>query len=297
MARARQTAQAEIDDGEDSRVTEIPRARSKSERPSWRSRLRVWVLAAGMLTAAGVAIFGVYRIDNFLASGAQFVLPGTLDVHPNLTVEGTVYARPADVARVFAADFGRSVYLMPLSARRRAVLAVDWVRDAGVSRRWPNRIAVRIAERVPVAFAVMPAAGAAEPANFETALIDADGVLLALPPKAHFSLPVLLGIRREFSPQLRRERVRQVMELVAEVKAYAGQISEIDASDPDNLKVTESVDGHAVHLMMGSRDYLAKLKNFQKNYPEISRRLPAARTFDLRLEDRITALDGVKDAK
>lgn len=296
MARARQTASAEIQD-DDPRVTEISRARSKAERPSWRSRLRVSVLAAGILTAAGVAIFGVYRIDHFLASGAQFVLPGNPDSHPNLTIEGTVYARPAAVARVFAGDFGRSVYLMPLSARRRAVLGVDWVRDASISRHWPNRIAVRVTERSPVAFAVMPVTGAPEPSSVEAALIDADGVILTPPPKAHFSLPVLLGIRREFSPQLRRERVRQVMDLVAEVKAYAGQISEIDASDPDNLKITESVDAHAVRLMMGSSDYLSKLKNFLKNYPEISRRLPAARTFDLRLEDRITALDGVKDAK
>jgi hypothetical protein len=49
--------------------------------------------------------------------------------------------------------------------------------------------------------------------------------------------------------------------------------------------------------MLGNQRYLSRLKNFLTNYPEISRRLPNARLFDLRLDDRITAVEGAPDAR
>jgi CelD/BcsL family acetyltransferase involved in cellulose biosynthesis len=48
--------------------------------------------------------------------------------------------------------------------------------------------------------------------------------------------------------------------------------------------------------MLGNQRYLSRLKNFLANYGEISRRLPNARLFDLRLDDRITAVEGGSDA-
>ena len=42
--------------------------------------------------------------------------------------------------------------------------------------------------------------------------------------------------------------------------------------------------------MLGNRNFLTRLRNFVSHYPEIQKRLPSAVTFDLRLDDRITAL-------
>jgi hypothetical protein len=118
-----------------------------------------------------------------------------------------------------------------------------------------------------------------------------------------FALPVLYGMTREQAAPGRRERIRQVLELIAEVKGYTGQISEINAADTDNLTITYSVEqagnplGNSVRLMLGNQRYLSRLKNFLTNYPEISRRLPNARLFDLRLDDRITAVEGASDAR
>ena len=205
------------------------------------------------------------------------------------------YASRAEVARVFARDFGRSVYLAPLAERRRGLMEIDWIRDARVSRQWPNRIAVRIVERRPVAFVVLPraAGGAAS----ETALMDADGAILRLPPRARFSLPVLAGITRQQTPETRRARAGQVVDLIRQIPGYAGQISEIDTGDPDNLVVTEVVQNHAVRLLLGNRNYLSRLSNFMAHYPDIGRRLPQARIFDLRLDDRITARNGGNDGR
>ena len=59
---------------------------------------------------------------------------------------------PRAIEAVFAEDFGRSVYLIPLSERRASLRTVDWVKDASVARFWPNRVVVGVTERKPVAF-------------------------------------------------------------------------------------------------------------------------------------------------
>ncbi len=64
-----------------------------------------------------------------------------------LAIQGLHYASRAKVQRVFAEDFDRSIFSVPLEERRRRLLAIDWVEDASVSRIWPDRLVVRIRER------------------------------------------------------------------------------------------------------------------------------------------------------
>ena len=196
MAR-RQSAQLELALPEEAPVEPQPsapvrRARSKPEaRSSWRERARFWLLAAGTVLLVFGAIALVYRLDQFLASNSHIVLPGSMEDHPNLSIRGLDHASSTQVLAVFARDFGRSVYLLPLAERRRALLAIEWVRDAAVGRRWPNRVEVKIVERVPVAFAMLPQPGTA---YYKVALVDDDGALLEPPPRAAFTLPVLYGL-------------------------------------------------------------------------------------------------------
>jgi cell division protein FtsQ len=304
----KQAAQLDLELPDDEPVEQAPeppaprraRARAAAEsRSGWRTKIRrvlIW-------TGAGVAVLGAaagaYQIDEFLASDSHFVLPGSPDAtaNPNFTVDGAAYTPRADIVRAFARDFGRSVYLMPLAERRQRLLAIDWVKDATVSRIWPNRIAVRIVERKPVAFAMLPSMIAGRWAVSEAALIDAGGVILRPPAKAQFSLPALIGVSREDASETRRARVRQAVDLIREVQAYAGQISEIDVSDPENLTITEVAQGRPLRLRLGNRNYLSRLSNFLSHYPDVSRRLPNARTFDLRLDDHITAQDGGADGR
>jgi hypothetical protein len=86
----------------------------------------------------------------------------------------------------------------------------------------------------------------------------------------------------------RKARIGQVLELLRELNTHGGQISEVDVADSRNLKVTLMSQGRAFRLWLGDRNFRARLDNFLKFYSEISRRLPAAGTFDLRLDDRIT---------
>ena len=267
------------------------RSRSKPEARPGRSRMRLWLVAMGLVVCALAGSLLFYQFDQFLASSGLFALegsPGQAE-RSNLRIEGAVFASRERIARVFAQDFGHSIHLLPLAQRRRSLLAIDWVRSASVSRQWPNRVVVQIQERTPVAFAALPAAGQG---SFETAVIDGEGVILEPPAQARFTLPVLFGVSREQPQPVRRERVGRMLELIQEVYPFSGQISEVDVGDPENLKITQSIGGRVVRLLLGNQRFLPRLRNFLNHYPEIRRRLPKATAFDLRLEDRITAAEG-----
>jgi cell division protein FtsQ len=277
MAR-KQTAQLELElpgEPEPRREEPVVTRRERAPRAGWRERARRVLLWTGTAAAVAGAAFGVYQVDQFLATDPRFAL------EEGLLVEGLSHTSRARIEAVFARDMGRSIYLAPLETRRRSLLGIDWVKDASISRLWPNRLAVRIVERRPVAFLVAPGGGL-------PALIDADGVILTLPPRAELALPALTGITREQSAEVRKARIGQVLDLLRDAKTHAGRISEVDAADPNNLKVTLMSQGRAFRLWLGNRNYRARLDNFLKFYSEISRRLPGAETFDLRLDDRIT---------
>ncbi len=152
---------------------------------TWRAGLRYALYSAAVLLLAIVALYVYSRVDQFLAGDPRFRLaepPSDGGESPALRIEGVVYASRAQILNAFSADYGRSLYLLPLAERRRTLLGIDWVRDASVSRLWPDRLAVRIVERKPVAFIQLPAAES--PASQRVALIDAEGVILEQPPRA-----------------------------------------------------------------------------------------------------------------
>ncbi len=254
---------------------------------------------AGIAIAVGVALSGgIYasqRFAQFLIRDTRFFLPSPADYgleSPNLELHGIRYASRRQVLRLFEPDYGRSLYLFPLAARRKQLLGVRWVHDASIARIWPNRIVVEIVERKPAAFIKLPAE-----AMQRWALIDEEGVILDPPPKAAFTLPVLSGVLSSESQEKRGIRVRRMQRLMQELGPLSDNVSEVDASDLDDLKITEQAGGGAVTLMLGDRNLASRLKNFLDHYPDIHRNMPRATSFDLRLDDRITGLEPSRDAR
>lgn len=225
------------------------------------------------------------RAWHFVTSDPQFRL--SAERRDLLTIEGLRHASRARVLRVFAPDFGRSVFLVPLAERRRRLLAIDWVEDASVSRAWPNRLVVRIRERTPVAFVNLPWSLASRESR--VALIDGHGVLLDPPPQSRFAFPVLSGVSEEQPEPERRERVRAMLRLLEDVGPLAPQISEINVEMPDNLKIITQVEGRAVELLLGDGNYRKRFSGFLTHYADIRRRSGGATAFDLRLDDHIVA--------
>ncbi len=267
---------------DDPRPAARPRVRAasppKREVPTWRVVLTVSLLA---IFALGT-LYVLHTFEQFLIRDGRFALNGPEGDRETLEISGATHASRRQIEGVFSEDAGKSVYLLPMSDRRTTLRAVDWVKDASIVRLWPNRVLVRVQERTPVAFISL------SPSKF--GLIDEDGVILP-PAPDRFALPVLAGVHAADPPTQRRDRVHRMMRLTKELGEETKRISQIDVSDPDDLKVTQPMDGKMLTLLLGDHNFGTRYQNFLRNYPEIKRRLPDAGTLDLRLEDRITVVE------
>jgi len=252
----------------------MPRENKKSGGVRW----RLWLGLAALSVACASTAVAAIKLRDFLSTDPRFAL--ARDRTDALAIAGLRYASQSKVRHVFDADFGRGILAVPLAERRRRLLAIDWVEDASVSRVWPDRLVVRIRERNPVAFVYL---------GSSVVLIDAEGVLLEQPPQAWFTFPVLSGIREDSTEETRRERVQALLRLEDDMGYLAKDVSEVDASDPENMRVVVQVDHQTVSLLLGDTNYGRRYQNFLGHFQEIEQRSPQARTFDLRLEDRITA--------
>jgi cell division protein FtsQ len=196
---------------------------------------------------------------------------------------------------VFADDFGRSLYLVPIAARRQQLLAIDWVEDATVSKVWPNALRVTVHERRPVAFVRLAANRRDGISQF--ALIDREGFILRPRVASRFTLPVITGISESQPLSDRRIRVRRVLAMLHDAGSLADGISEINTADVNDLVVTERIDGSAVFLKLGEENFADRLKYFLANYREVKAKRPDAHAFDLRVDGDITAAGGADDGK
>lgn len=259
----------------------MPKPPEPKRKLNWRliTRVALWTLVCASLAFGGIKVRGFMLHDSRFA----FECGARVTACPGLEIHGAVHSNTARVHAIFAPDNGKSVFDIPLDERRRHLLAIDWVREASVMRVWPDRIVVTIQERVPVAFASLPIGGSA---RHWLALIDDRGVLLTLPPRARFPLPVLSGITEDQSETDRQTRVEAMQHLLADLGPQAKEISEINAAATEDMRVVTTVDGRAVELWLGDQHYRARYLNFINHYREMRQDSQAA-IFDLRLDDRI----------
>jgi cell division protein FtsQ len=239
---------------------------------------RTWLSAAGLVLLFAATGMAALRVRRYVLEDDQFVL--SRDRKGSLVFEGMRYTSRYRVMRVFNSDFGHSIFSIPLDERRRRLLGVDWVEDATVSRVWPDRLVVRLRERTPVAYVSLRSG---------VVLIDAHGTLLDPPPASHFAFPVLSGVGEDEKEDELRERVRTFLRFEQEMGYLAKDVSEVDVSDMDNIRVVAQVDKKAVQLTMGDSNFASRYQNFISHYAEIVKHSPEVKSFDLRMDDRITA--------
>lgn len=243
----------------------------------------ILMLLAGSLVAWHQTADFLIRDDRFRL--AEAATPSGQS--PNLLVEGAHYASPSEIRQIFAPDLGRSLYLTPIEERRAALLAIDWVAEASVSKIWPNTLMVVVKERQPVAFVELPPLRAGSPAEF--ALVDREGVILRPRVPAKFTLPLLRGVGEREDRRMRKRRVAKAMAMMDELGDMAAAVGEINVSDLSNLVVSERIGGRVVTLLLGEERFRARMSYFLMSYPEVKAKRPDAATFDLRLDGVIAA--------
>src|ERR1700724_1814541 len=75
-----------------------------------------------------------------------------IDSSDNIEITGVQNAARAQVMDVVGADIGRNIFFVPLDERKKQLEGIPWIESATVMRLLPNRIAIHVQERTPVAF-------------------------------------------------------------------------------------------------------------------------------------------------
>ncbi|HZQ92339.1 MAG TPA: FtsQ-type POTRA domain-containing protein [Terriglobales bacterium] len=241
------------------------------------NRLRQGVIA---LACATVLAWGGYQLYSYGTHSWRFRMESSDDVQ----LAGLENVSKPQVMEVFAADLGRNIFFVPLAERRRQLEEIPWVESATVMRLLPHRISVKIRERTPVAFAQV---------GSRIQLIDAGGVLMELPARSQkkYSFPVLVGMgaNEPLSTRAARMRIftRVMRELDSEGARYSQDISEMDLSDPADVRVTVPDDDGAVFVHLGDANFLERFKIYKAHVQQWRAQFQKLSSVDLRYERQV----------
>ena len=239
------------------------------------SRLLWAVTAALVLCVAGVGVAATYHYGE---RSWRF----RVESSDNIEVTGMQNVTKAQIMEVMGADIGRNIFFIPLAQQKAQLEQIPWVESASVMRFAPNRLKVEIHERTPAAFARVG------PRMF---LIDAGGTLMELSPKHKFSFPVILGMNPGEPLSTRGPRMKIYREMVNELDSggarYSQDLSEVDLSDLEDVKVRVNDTAGDVLVHLGSSDYLRRYKIYVTHAQGWRQQFQKLESVDLRYDNQI----------
>jgi cell division protein FtsQ len=200
----------------------------------------------------------------------------------NIEVTGMQNVTKSQIMEVMGADIGRNIFFIPLAQQKAQLEQIPWVETASVMRFVPNRLKVEIHERTPVAFArVGP----------RMELIDAGGTLMELSPKHKYSFPVIVGMNPGEPLSTRAPRMKAYGEMVRELDSggarYSQELSEVDLSDLEDVKVRVNDPAGDVLVHLGSSDYLPRYKIYIAHAQGWRQQFQKLESVDLRYDNQI----------
>ncbi len=239
------------------------------------SRLLWASIAVAILCAAAIVAAGLYEYGEH---SWRF----RVDSSDNIEVSGMQNVTKAQIMEVMGADIGRNIFFIPLDQQKAQLEQIPWIESASVMRFVPNRLKVEILERTPVAFArVGP----------RISLIDAGGTLMELPQKHRYSFPVILGMNPGEPLSTRAPRMKAYNELVQDLDSggarYSQDLSEVDLSDLENLKVRVNDPAGDVLVELGSSDYLKRYKTYVSHVQEWRQQFQRLESVNLRYDNQV----------
>lgn len=208
----------------------------------------------------------------------------TLDSSDNIEIGGNHNVSRAQIMDVLGGDIGRNIFFVPLALRQKQLQLIPWVKSASVMRFLPDRLQVQITERTPVAFARI---------GSHISLIDADGVVMDLPASGHpqYSFPVIVGMGEAEPLSTRSARMDIYTQLIQDLDSggarYSQDLSEVDLSDPEDVKVMVNDPSGAVLVHLGSGNFLARYKIYVTHVAEWRQQFQKLDSVDLRYERQI----------
>jgi len=234
-------------------------------------------ISAAILVLTGIAGAALYSYGEH---SWRFRVESSDDME----ISGTHSVTRAQVMEVLGGDIGRNIFFIPLAQRKAQLEQIPWVESASVMRFVPNRLKVEIKERTPVAFARV---------GSRISLVDESGVLMDLPSggKRKFSFPVILGTNAGEPLSTRSARMKIYNQLLRELDSgggrYSQDLSEVDLSDPDDVKVVANDPQGAVLVHLGSSNFLDRYKVYVSHVQQWRQQFDRLESVDLRYDRQI----------
>lgn len=212
---------------------------------AWRARLAAalpWALAAASL---GLVLAGVIYMPRMLSAWPL----------EEVNVTGVSDARRQEAVRVSLADMlaNETFFSVPLERIHKRVTGLPWVAGASVRRRWPDRLELKVTERVPVAVW-----------NGDTLVSSSGEAFRAVDHYATGDLPRLSG------PEARLDEV---------MNYYHGIAKMLDDMDPGirvmdvDARLTARLElDSGAQLVVDRKNYTAKLRRFVRFYRQVASR-------------------------
>jgi cell division protein FtsQ len=264
--------------------------------PAVRRRAGVRVRFRGLPTTkwgrifAGVVVLlllgfclSVYLMaKSYLLHDERFVILSSSSIE----FEGNTHVTRAQLLGIFGPDVERNIFTVSLEQRRAELEKLPWVAHATVMRLLPNRMRVSIVERTPVAFVRQ---------GSHIGLVDANGVLLDMPVdsmgKEHYSFPVVTGISANDPLSTRAARMKIYQRFTSDLdgsgEAISQELSEVDLSNPEDVKAL--IPDHSTDILVhfGDDDFLDRYRRFKEHLPEWRAVYPKLYSVDMRYERQV----------
>jgi cell division protein FtsQ len=219
---------------------------------------------------------------SYLLHDERFVIPSSSSIE----FEGNTHVTRAQLLGIFGQDVERNIFTVSLDQRRAELEKLPWVAHATVMRLLPNRMRVSIVERTPVAFVRQ---------GSHIGLVDANGVLLDMPVdsmgKEHYSFPVVTGISANDPLSTRAARMKIYQRFTSDLdgsgEAISQELSEVDLSNPEDVKAL--IPDHSTDILVhfGEDDFLDRYRRFKEHLPEWRAVYPKLYSVDMRYERQV----------
>jgi cell division protein FtsQ len=256
-------------------------------RPNLRSLMRsvggriVLGVTAFVLLVTLVAGFAAARY--YVLHDPRFVISTASDIQ----ISGNEHLTRAQILSVFGGDLERNIFHVSLGERRKDLENLPWIEHATVMRLLPNQIRVQVVERTPVAYVRQ---------GTQIGLVDAGGVLLDIPQGGtsageRYSFPVMTGIVASDPLSTRAARMevygRFVHELDGKGQHLTKAISEVDVTDPEDVKALLESGSSEILVHFGDDQFLNRYNEFESHLAGWKQQYPKLASVDMRYDGQI----------
>jgi cell division protein FtsQ len=235
---------------------------------------------AALTLLAGLCFGALLLVRDSVMHDPRFFIQSASSIE----IQGNVHLTRDELVNIFGEDVERNIFYVSLPQRRAQLQQLPWVEHATVMRLLPNRLRVSIVERTPVAFVRQAS---------RIGLVDASGVLLDMPSHgdAHYSFPVVTGIVAGDPLSTRAARMKIFEQFTSDLDSsgenISQKLSEVDLSNPEDVKALIPDDGKDVLVHFGETDFLNRYRKFEEHLAEWRTQYPTLSSVDMRYERQV----------